>query len=157
MEITKIYLDEIELSNQKMIELKKIYPHLASYFNTFWNANGANCLASTLAALSESDVQINWIITKWVTQDSFFHGLVNYHYDALDSSSIRSLNPKDVLVWKGEENALLHATFYLGDGYFFNKDGQSFINPWQIVTLEKLISTWGNENISVYRKTQLYI
>ncbi|MGE7884889.1 hypothetical protein [Bacillus sp. NPDC094077] len=66
--------------------------------------------------------------------------------------SIDSLLPSDILVWKNENNKVIHASFHVGDGYFFNKDGQSFFNPWQLVHMENLLITWWKERIEVYRK-----
>jgi hypothetical protein len=88
----------------------------------------------------------------WVHGDSFIRGLKMNRYK-LTPVSLDTLLPKDVLVWKNENNLVQHASYYLGSGYFFNKDGQSFFNPWQLVSIHTLYNTWSKERIEVFRQT----
>ncbi|OOP70327.1 hypothetical protein BWZ43_00395 [Heyndrickxia oleronia] len=62
------------------------------------------------------------------------------------------LNPKDILIWQDENGQMIHTTFYLGRDYFFNKDGQSIFNGWQIISLDHLIKSWGANSIHIYRR-----
>ncbi|WNV17462.1 hypothetical protein [Bacillus sp. SI2] len=149
--LIKQFVYQTSLSEEKIKKFEEKFPHIAPYFNTFSTANGANCLAATLASICSEKSEVKWIITKWVHDNSFLKGLQIKRY-RLKLVSIDSLQPSDILVWKNEKNKVLHASFHVGDGYFFNKDGQSFFNPWQLVHIETLLNTWGNERIEVYRK-----
>ncbi|WP_413382060.1 hypothetical protein [Alkalihalobacillus sp. 1P02AB] len=63
----------------------------------------------------------------------------------------RLLKTEDVIIWKNDENELIHTNFYLGVGLVFNKDGQLMFNPGQIITIDQLSSTWKGK-IEIYRK-----
>ncbi|KGR78851.1 hypothetical protein [Ureibacillus manganicus] len=145
------FVHEVDLNSDRKLSFIKEYPHIAPFFNTFSDNNGANCLAATLAASSGSNSDTKWLITKWVSQYSFLYNLKSNGY-TLKSETLIELSPKDVLVWRDGNDKVLHATYYLGDGYFFNKHGQSFINPWQIITLDNLLEIWGKDRINVYRQ-----
>ncbi|HGH7182114.1 hypothetical protein [Bacillus luti] len=149
--LTKQFVYQTSLSEKQIGTFKEKFPHIASYFNTFSIANGANCLAATLASVCAEMSEAQWIITKWVHDNSFLKGLQIKSY-RLKSASIDSLQPSDILVWKNKNSNVVHASFHVGDGYFFNKDGQSFFNPWQLVHMDNLLNTWGKECIQVYRK-----
>lgn len=64
---------------------------------------------------------------------------------------LSDLHPKDIFIWHKQDGTINHASFHLGKGWFFNKNGQSFFNAWQIVNREDLLKNWGEENISVFR------
>ncbi|EJS76824.1 hypothetical protein [Bacillus cereus] len=149
--LTKQFVYQSSLTEKQIEKFKEKFPHIAPYFNTFSTANGANCLAAILASICSEKSEVQWIITKWVHDNSFLKGLKIKKYE-LASVFIDSLLPSDILIWKNENNKVIHASFYIGDEYFFNKDGQSFFNPWQLVHMDNLLNTWGNECIEVYRK-----
>ncbi|MGK8829081.1 hypothetical protein ACRS8Y_03755 [Bacillus paranthracis] len=149
--LTKQFVYQTSLSKEQIKKFENSFPHIAPYFNSFSSVNGANCLAATLASICSEKSEAKWIIMKWVHDNSFLKGLQIKQY-RLKSASIDSLQPSDILVWKNEKNKVLHASFHLGGGYFFNKNGQSFFNPWQLVHIESLLNTWENERIEVYRK-----
>ncbi|MED0963541.1 hypothetical protein [Bacillus paramycoides] len=138
------------LNENQIKTFNEQFPHIAPYFNTFTTTNGPNCFASTLASIRSEHSEVQWIITKWVHDYSFLKGLDVKNY-RLKSMSLDFLQPKDILVWRNEGNNIIHASYYVGDGYFFNKDGQSFFNPWQLVHINNLQDTWGKERIEVYR------
>ncbi|MES5893638.1 hypothetical protein [Bacillus cereus group sp. RP43] len=149
--LTTQFVCQTSLSAEQIKKFEGKFPHIAPYFNTFSTANGANCLAATLASICTEKSEAQWVITKWVHDNSFLKGLIMKGY-GVKSVSIDSLLPSDILVWKNENNKIIHASFHLGNGYFFNKDGQSFFNPWQLVNIDNLLHTWGKERIEVYRK-----
>jgi hypothetical protein len=53
LQLADDYVDQVEIDDNLIKELTKDYPHISSFFNTFPTSNGANCLSSTLAAISE--------------------------------------------------------------------------------------------------------
>jgi len=145
-------VDDIKITNQHMKKLQLENPHISGYFNLYSKLNGANCFAATLAATSDATADIDWIISFWVHHEGFKAGLKANKYEYI-SDSLNDLQPKDVLVWCGTEN-IIHATYYLGDGFFFNKHGQSFMTPWQIVSANHLYEVWGTKGIELYRRSE---
>lgn len=150
MKVANDFVHDVALEDEQLQSFMNEYPHIAPYFNAFSNFNGANCFASTLAAISGSDADIDWLITKWVEAESLLYRLILNHY-TLKSPSLIDLLPRDVLLWKDNNNNVIHSAFYLGNGYFFNKHGQSFFTPWQIIKLNHLTEMWGKEGIHIYR------
>src|SRR5690625_244857 len=150
MSVAKDFVHDVEIDHKQMEEFVQKYPHIAPYFNTFSNLNGANCFASTLAAFSESDVDTDWLITKRVTAESLLYSLKLHNY-ILKSDSLIELLPNDVLLWKDHNNNILHSAYYLGNGYFFNKHGQTFISLWKIIQVNHLLDAWGKYSIHIYR------
>ena len=151
--IADMHVDLVEISDEQLNEFRINHPHIARFFNTFSPTNGANCLAATLAAVSEDKVDTDWMISKWLHDVGFLNGMQLNHYSQ-NSSSLNDLIPKDVVVWKSESGTILHACYYLGNEYFFNKNGQSIFNPWQIVSIKNLNENWGKERIEVYRRVE---
>ncbi|HLQ70583.1 MAG TPA: hypothetical protein VK142_02185 [Bacillota bacterium] len=145
------FVDDVKITDQQMNRFKEGNPHISRYFNSFSKWNGANCFAATLASIS-TDADIDWLIFFWIHQEGFKSGLKANGYKFV-STSLDTLQSKDVLLWKNGKN-IVHASYYLGDGFFFNKHGQSFITPWQIVSTAHMYKIWGSEGIEIYRKTE---
>lgn len=142
--LAESYMDEVpDLMNVK------VPSSIEKYINRFPAANGPNCFAATLAAATENVEAREWIITQWVHLETLLLGLEMRGYQEIDSG-MDQLEPKDIVLWKNDNANIIHASFHLENGLFFNKNGQTFFNPWQIVKRETLISNWGS-NISVYR------
>ncbi|WP_409274547.1 hypothetical protein V1499_05840 [Neobacillus sp. SCS-31] len=144
------FIDDVDISEDQINEFRIEFPHIAPYMNTFSAANGANCLAAVLATVAGGSADTEWLISKWVGGHVFENGLKANHYYCEEGCS-ENLLPGDVFVWKNS-NGIQHAAYHLRDGFFFNKHGQTFMNPWQIITKEKLIDAWGEE-MEVYRKS----
>ncbi|WP_053365648.1 hypothetical protein [Bacillus sp. FJAT-27245] len=144
------FIDDVDISESQLTEFRMEYPYIAPFMNTFSAANGANCLAAVLAAIAGRSADTEWLISKWVGGYVFENGLKANHYFYEEEGSEKLL-PGDVLVWKNS-NGIQHAAFHLRDGFFFNKHGQTFMNPWQIITKEKLFEAWGKQFV-VYRKS----
>lgn len=145
--------DQVEIEQGQIQAFTEQYPHLSPFFNLFPSSNGANCLAAVLAGISGKTAETNWLISLWVHDDGFLMGLKKHQYEWTPVSA-QTLEPEDVLVWKNEKGFINHASYYLGNGYFFNKNGQSFFNPWQLVSIEALCGIWGKERIEVYRRAE---
>ncbi|KGA97977.1 hypothetical protein AJ85_16045 [Alkalihalobacillus alcalophilus ATCC 27647 = CGMCC 1.3604] len=142
------------LQIEKKEFIQKEYPHLLKFINRYPEQNGANCFATVLAAATEKQYNADWIINQWLQPDSFLLGLKQRDYVfAFEMETIEEsmLKAEDVIIWKNDENELIHTNFYLGVGLVFNKDGQLMFNPWQIITIEQLSSTWQGK-IEIYRK-----
>ncbi|WP_172797562.1 hypothetical protein [Bacillus sp. FJAT-27445] len=143
------FIDDVDISEAQLNEFRTEYPHISPFLNTFSATNGANCLAAVLAAVAGSSANTEWLISMWAGGHVFEYGLKTNHY-FYEKNGSENLLPGDVLVWKNS-NGIQHAVYHLRDGFFFNKHGQMFINPWQIITKEKLVDAWG-EDVDVYRR-----
>lgn len=145
------FIDDVSIDDNKLRRLRDLYPHLAPYFNSFATVNGANCLAATLAGISEQGAETDWIISQWVFESTLLFALKAKKYSKQPLME-KDLQPQDVLIWRDHHNHVIHACYHLEDGYFFNKHGQMLFNPWQIVTMDNLYKTWGREGMELYRK-----
>ncbi|MBS3678979.1 hypothetical protein KGF86_02025 [Ornithinibacillus massiliensis] len=145
------FIDDVSIDDNKLARLRELYPHLAPYFNSFATVNGANCLAATLAGISEQGAETDWIISQWVFESTLLFALKTKKYSKQPFIE-RELQPQDVLLWRDHHNHVIHACYHLEDGYFFNKHGQTLFNPWQINTMDNLYKTWGREGMELYRK-----
>ena len=122
--------------------------HLKKYANTFSTESGANCLAATLYAISTHPIQQGWIVHEWIHQKTFLEGLKNAEYDPIDDA----LQEGDVVTWVNEEGVIQHAAYHIGGHILFNKNGQTFFNPWKIVKYDELIEEWKRYSVRTYRK-----
>ncbi|RDU38004.1 hypothetical protein DRW41_00030 [Neobacillus piezotolerans] len=148
------FIDDVDISETQLNEFRMAYPHLSPYINTFSAANGPNCLAAVLAAVAGESAETEWLISKWAGGYVFENALKANGYFNVEGGS-ENLLPGDVFVWK-DSNGIQHAAYHLRNGFFFNKHGQMFINPWQIITKEKLIDVWGEDGLYVYRQELLH-
>lgn len=118
--------------------------HLKSYSNTFPALGGSNCLSATLFAITGQE----WMIHEWVHPKTFVQGLTNAHY-ALTHDG---LCEGDVVTWKNSAGMIQHASYHIGNNLFFNKNGQTFFNPWKVVSLNELNEEWDGFGRNVYRR-----
>lgn len=49
------------------------------------------------------------------------------------------IEPLDVVTWLSKDGHLVHASFCVAPGYFFNKMGQSWEQPWLILRIADLV------------------
>ncbi|MCG7379152.1 hypothetical protein MH215_19230 [Paenibacillus sp. ACRSA] len=119
--------------------------HLQRYANTFPAEGGGNCLAATLFAVSQQE----WILNEWVHPETFAEGLKRAHYVMRDTEELRT---GDVVVWMDANDIVQHASYHMGQNLFFNKDGQTFFNPWKVIDWKTLKLEWASYTYKVYRK-----
>lgn len=119
-------------------------PLIKRYANSYPSKGGSNCLSATLFAVREQE----WMIREWVHPETFKFQLQYTHVKTSDMN----LQAGDVLVWEDNGGRLHHASYYLGENKCFNKNGQTFFNPWKVVRLEDLMNEWGSYSRFVYRK-----
>ena len=124
--------------------------HLKDYANSFSTNAGANCLAATLYAISAKPGHNEWIIHEWVHQKTFLLGLHQANYVIANDE----LQEGDVVTWMNQEKVIQHAAYHIGNNLFFNKNGQTFFNPWKIIHWDLLNDEWNKYSICVYRKTK---
>jgi hypothetical protein len=125
-----------------------------SYANTYPNTHGPNCLSSTLycAASQAVGVTLDWMIQEWVHPATFMNGLTQLGYYEVPLSK-DAIFPSDILIWRDDQGIIKHASFHIDKHYFFNKNGQTFFNPWKIIHIRELDEEWGHYQVHVYRKS----
>ncbi len=123
--------------------------HIKKYANTFSVNSGANCFAAVFYAINPDPKQQEWTIHEWMHQQTFIQGLKTSHYEKVDSE----LQDGDVLTWVNEEGVIQHAAYHIGNQLFFNKNGQSFFNPWKIIQWDQLKEEWERYTVQIYRKS----
>ncbi|MEK4130268.1 hypothetical protein NYE67_11335 [Solibacillus sp. FSL W8-0474] len=129
-------------------ELPKTLPNfLLPFANTFGHHQGANCLAAVLFAISKGKQE--WFIYEWIHQNTFLEMLTQYHFEEfLDEE----LQQGDVIIWKDDHDIIQHAAYYIGEGLYFNKHGQTMFNPWKILTESSLYKEWEHLRRMNYRQ-----
>ncbi|WP_252504303.1 hypothetical protein [Sporosarcina sp. Marseille-Q4943] len=122
--------------------------HLTNYANTFSTEPGANCLAATLFAISSDPDLDEWIIHEWVHGEAFKQKLAQASFTEVEDR----FQEGDAVVWMDENGNVQHAAYCIDGQLFFNKNGQTFFNPWKIVDWAELEEEWERFTPSVYRK-----
>lgn len=117
---------------------------IKKYANTFPIEAGSNCLSATLFAISQQE----WMIHEWVHPQTFIEKLRMTHHLIKSEELIEG----DVAVWETDEGQIQHASFHVGNKLFFNKNGQTFFNPWKIIGFDKLQAEWSQYSLKLYRQ-----
>lgn len=118
--------------------------HIKKYANNFSLVQGSNCFAATLFAITGQD----WIVGEWVYPETLFDGLQRANFFQTDDE----IQPGDVITWVDDDDNIQHASYHINNNYFFNKNGQTFFNPWKIVHWDHLNEEWSQYKTKVYRK-----
>lgn len=126
---------------------------LNEFAGTFADRSGPNCFAAAAAmAVCRSSVQnlaqARDLIFSWLHQEPFFRLLKAHHYSEVSfyrgiDDQVRA-EPGDVLVWYTSDQVARHAAFAVASDHVFQKHGQGFENPWQILKIEKV---WYNTHL----------
>lgn len=149
---SKEFIDEVyELSAVEMSHLHEQFPQIVPLVNRFPNKGGANCFASVLAATTADTQLAEWLASQWVAQNSLLVGLEQRGYQKTNET-FETIISKDVLLWKNEQGTIIHGAFYLGNGLVFNKNGQMFFNPWQVLRMDVLEKSWGSQHVEIWRQ-----
>ena len=122
--------------------------HIKNYANKFPVESGSNCLSSTLFAITGQD----WMIDEWVHPNTFLNGLERAGFFPKNDG----IKKGDIITWENEDGVIKHAAYHIDNNLLFNKNGQTFFNPWMIKDLYKLNEDWGHYRMKVYRKGQKY-
>ncbi|WP_099305305.1 hypothetical protein [Bacillus sp. Marseille-P3800] len=121
--------------------------HIEKTVNHFPTTSGPNCLSATIYAITA----IDWHKNEWFHEEPFQTALAINHYKQHLHNEIK---PTDVLIWRNEEGAIIHASYCVSHQLFFNKNGQTLFHPWKLVSLSSLEKLWGQHYV-VYRKENL--
>lgn len=134
-----------ELSNTDITQFNHL-PHLTSLHNTFPENHGANCLSATLYALTKNP----FLLDQWLHQETFMLFLNRLDYKEVGSS----ISSGDVLCFY-QDDLLTHACYAIDDEYVFNKQGQTFWEPWTIERFETIQSIRDEVNYKIYKKIKV--
>ncbi|MBD8038453.1 C40 family peptidase [Solibacillus sp. A46] len=75
--------------------------------------------------------------------------LTQYHYEELLDEELQQ---GDVIIWKDDNDIIQHAAYYIGEGLYFNKHGQTMFNPWKILSEADLYNEWEHLSRMNYRQ-----
>ena len=118
--------------------------HLKKFANTFPSASGSNCLSAVLFSVTQQE----WMLHEWVHPETFIQNLEKANYSLTSSREIKA---GDVVIWENSEGVIQHASYHIGDNLFFNKNGQTFFNPWKIVEFSELKKMWNKYSMESFR------
>lgn len=156
MKLPTAYQEEIMITYAQqydewtaMAHPAKMPVHLKKYANTFSMEPGANCLAATLYAISADPEKDEWKVHEWIHDGTFAEGLKNAGFSPTDEKFQKG----DVVAWVNESEIIQHAAYCIEDQLFFNKNGQTFFNPWKIVHWDELKEEWKRYTPRIYRKS----
>lgn len=144
-QINFIQLFDDEPSKTDITQFSSI-SHLTALHNKFPENHGANCLSATLYALTKNP----FILEQWVHQETFMLFLNRLGYKELETS----FNRGDIICFY-QDNILTHACYAIDDEYVFNKQGQTFWEPWTIERFETIQSNRDEVNYKIYKKIKV--
>lgn len=116
--------------------------HLQQFANRYSDSHGSNCLSATLFAVTGHA----WMAGEWVHPETFSHGLHRANYRLIAKEAA----PGDVVIWINHAGIVQHASFCLSNNLFFNKNGQTFFNPWKVIDGNELDREWSHLDKKVY-------
>lgn len=119
--------------------------YIKKFANTFPSCSGSNCLSATLFAITQQE----WMIYEWVHPRTFIQSLKKANYSLTSSQEIEL---SDIAIWEDLDGVIQHASYHIGDSLFFNKNGQTYFNPWKIIDFTELKEKWSKYSMSIYRK-----
>lgn len=136
--------DSIELQNlphDAGSELSRIrYDGLLNGFSAF---SGPNCFAAVAGAIENNkNTYLQWLHWPELERLLLFRGF-----------GITQDDPKtgDVLIFHKDETQI-HASYFLGNGLYFEKPGQDFYEPYRIANFTSWQASWPEAKISICRK-----
>lgn len=119
------------------------YPTIRQLAGTFALESGANCFATTLAAITPS--QAPMIASLWLQVDEFLAGVEarGYRYQPERTAHDADLHDA-VLIWYAG-NAPQHACYLIQPNLVLNKNSQCWYSPRQLLTLTQLREDWRDQ------------
>ncbi len=118
--------------------------HIRAIANTFGDAEGANCLATTAYCVTGEP----WIRRLWMFQPAFRDLIARHGYRPVPDTSIVN---GDVVAFESD-GEIVHAAYCVGRDRFLNKNGQSRFNPTRIVDWTMLSADWPDATHVIYRR-----
>jgi hypothetical protein len=129
-------------SEGRKLDISNMTPHLESMFDTFPFENGPNCLAAVATAITKNQAYKD----QWMQGEELLSILEQSEYAPVDTLDYREA---DVFVWINQDKKPIHAAYALTENYAFNKHGQTIFNPWQILKIGDVLSSWKQAHTSL--------
>lgn len=129
------------------------YGLIHEYAGRFADQSGPNCFAAAIGMVLggtgvASYPQSRRLMTQWLHQAPFFRLLDAQRYERVTEvrtiAHTSAVQPTDVLVWCTSDGTAQHAAFAVAPDTVFQKGGQGWESPWQLVRLEDV---WYNESL----------
>ncbi|WDL98580.1 hypothetical protein [Alicyclobacillus sp. ALC3] len=123
------------------------YELLKEYAGTFGSEGTANCFAAAIATVvgASNPDQGRVLISEWLHPGPFFRLLHSQGYvkcaEYRDTGNL-TFRPADVLVWYTGDGMAGHAGYAVSHDSVFQKQGQGWVNPWQVIKIEDV---WYNK------------
>ncbi len=116
-------------------------------FSGQWFANsGANCFAAALSAIEQNPTRAERLKTLWLQPETLQRELERKGYKRAVFRV--PLEKSDVLVWLDQQK-MVHAAAYIGNGLVVNKNSQAWYSPRQIVLLEVVLQSWNEPDLEI--------
>jgi hypothetical protein len=114
--------------------------------NRYALTSGPNCLACA-AAMATGGKHALGIANQWMHGPPFLSHLKSIGYKKTSKT-----NPQvgDVLVFS-RSTEIVHAGYYLGEGFYFEKPGQDFYEPYRMETFHSWKKHWPGTTLSIWR------
>lgn len=119
------------------------YDYLKKWHGVFPSQQGGNCFASVLYALAKEE----FFLHQWVHEQTFLHFLARQGYAPVNKSMVQS---GDILCfYQGEQ--LVHASYMVDGISCFNKYGQTFWEPWEILPWRMVWAEFPETRYTIWR------
>jgi len=113
-----------ELPNKVQTELARISYDI--WINRFQSFSGPNCFATTAGTLVK-DVYTQWL--HWPMLEKYLH---EYRFKTVLTETPQT---GDILVFTSDGSPI-HAAYFLGEGFYFEKSGQDFYEPYRVALFQ---------------------
>ncbi len=135
-------LEELPVASRHLLRFSGFHRLL----NRYSSASGPNCFAAAAAFASASLCGIE-LAKQWMHGPPFLSHLRTIGYERVPGRNPRT---GDVLVFfKGRQ--AVHAGFYLGDGFYFEKPGQDFYEPYRVERFDAWTENWSHTSLALWR------
>lgn len=119
--------------------------HIAKIANGFVQQEGVNCLAVTAFAITANRDDL----LQWMMPDRFEYFLRKYEYTGVSAAALES---GDILVFRDDDQNMVHAAYAIQADRILNKNGQTSFNPVSITDLVTLEEEWRGYSLTIYRQ-----
>lgn len=120
------------------------FEHLTACHNVFPRQHGANCFGAVLYAIGQDP----FILREWVHQQSFLLFLERAGYREVSG---QDFSAEDVICFY-EDGRLVHACYAVSGSHCFNKNGQTFWEPWTITGFHAVSENFADFEYRVFRR-----
>lgn len=133
-----------ELPQTSSKEIRKL--GLKQVLNHYPSQSGPNCLAATAGAISSNFKKD--IANQWMIVEPFLRYLKEKGFS---ETKVSQPLLGDVLLFYRKKQ-LVHSAYCIGDGFYFEKPGQDFYEPYRIEFFNNWKKEWPQCRLSIWRR-----